>query len=702
MGAALVLVLIGLGGLAAGLLVGRYYVPDDRQLRRSARHGRAYLRALAEALARDSEAALAELREVVEENVDDPEPYFAMAALFRSRGEHERAIRVHQALALRERDRKKLKLRALYELGLDFRAAGMPRRATRAMEEVLEEEPAHEGALRAAAGLYEEQGRWGDAATMWRRLAKHRGEPSSPREHHLRIAAAQAAIGRDDLDSARQWLKEARALPEGESPHFLVAAAELAAARGNPAGARDRLRQALRAAPKLVTYLWPPLLSAERTLATERGLSDEEHGRDELEDDEREPVRASGAVSGEASAPALPVAASLALPAGGEAASLEPGAAPDMPGAAAQSAAGAAARGAAGAEGSQEGQGASIAAVAAAGAPSGTAPVAAAPATTTVVPATSPTPHAAPEAAAPATTTVVPATSPTHSALAAPPPAPATTAVVPAASPAHAPAPAPATMAVVTTAPAPSAPSLPSISVFPPAPPPPAGEDSAAASAARHRVDAFLRELAAATGQRLELVLARAALAQAAPNLSAPAILAAISESYPSSVAAQLAAARLELAREPRDPDRLAAALAALTAERGPLAWALDGRWRCAACARTSPQFAWRCEGCRRWATLELETGAPEPPRPEPRERRAERRRSDGSHAPQRDALDGSAGLGSGGARSFRFSALPAPSLDSGMSQADLAARERKRSLLGRAGRWFSGVWSGSKGPSAR
>ena len=32
MGAALVLLLVGLGALAAGVLIGRYYVPDDRQL----------------------------------------------------------------------------------------------------------------------------------------------------------------------------------------------------------------------------------------------------------------------------------------------------------------------------------------------------------------------------------------------------------------------------------------------------------------------------------------------------------------------------------------------------------------------------------------------------------------------------------------------------------------------------------------------
>ena len=86
--------------------------------------------------------------------IDPPAPGFSLNAMFRSRGEHERAIRVHQALALRERDKRKLRQRAMYELGLDFRAAGMPRRATKAMEEVLLEDPGHEGALRALhAGL---------------------------------------------------------------------------------------------------------------------------------------------------------------------------------------------------------------------------------------------------------------------------------------------------------------------------------------------------------------------------------------------------------------------------------------------------------------------------------------------------------------------------------------------------------------------
>lgn len=281
MGAALVLLLVGLGALAAGVLIGRYYVPDDRQLRRTARHSRAYMRALSHLIARDHDTVVSELRTVVEENVDDVEPYFALGAMFRSRGEHERAIRVHQALAVRERDRRKLRQRAMYELGLDFRAAGMPRRATKAMEEVLLEEPNHEGALRALAALYEEQARFNEAAGLWQRLGKRRNEDTTLREHHLLVAAAQAALAREDLDSAKQLLKAAQR--HQESGHFYAAAAELAAARGNHKGAAERLKQALVAEPALAPHLLPGLIAAEQGLTESSGGTKS----DDLDDEEK-------------------------------------------------------------------------------------------------------------------------------------------------------------------------------------------------------------------------------------------------------------------------------------------------------------------------------------------------------------------------------------------------------------------------------
>jgi lipopolysaccharide biosynthesis regulator YciM len=222
------------------------------------------MRAVSHLIARDHDTVVDELRGVVEENIEDVEPYFALGALFRTRGEYERAIRVHQALALRERDKRKLQQRALYELGLDFRAAGMPRRATKAMEDVLLTDPGHEGALRALAALYEEQARFNEAAGLWQRLGKRRGEDLSSREHHLLVAAAQTALGRDDQESAKHLLKAAQKLRE--SAHWFAAAAELAAARGNHRGAKERLKQALIADPALAPHLLPGLIAAEEAL----------------------------------------------------------------------------------------------------------------------------------------------------------------------------------------------------------------------------------------------------------------------------------------------------------------------------------------------------------------------------------------------------------------------------------------------------
>ena len=263
---ALILFLLGIGGLAAGILIGRYYVPDDRMLKRTARHAKSYARALNHLLARDRDAAVDELRRVVEENVDDVEPYFALAALFRNRGEWERAIRVHQAIELREAGDKRVCLRSRYELGLDFRAAGMPRRATRAMEDVLAADSKHEGALRALCGLYEEQGRYHEAASTWQRLRKIGKTEPTEREHHLLVASAQTAMAAGDLDSAKRFLADAERV-RSDTPHLLAAWAQLSALRGRPKRTSDSIENLLNAAPVLASQFVPSLVEAQREIA---------------------------------------------------------------------------------------------------------------------------------------------------------------------------------------------------------------------------------------------------------------------------------------------------------------------------------------------------------------------------------------------------------------------------------------------------
>ena len=89
------LVLAALAGAGAGVWL-KYTL-----VRRAALQGQAYARALSHLLSGDREQATGELAKVVEEDVSDVEPYFALGCLFRERGEHERAVRVHQGVLLR-------------------------------------------------------------------------------------------------------------------------------------------------------------------------------------------------------------------------------------------------------------------------------------------------------------------------------------------------------------------------------------------------------------------------------------------------------------------------------------------------------------------------------------------------------------------------------------------------------------------------
>jgi lipopolysaccharide biosynthesis regulator YciM len=277
MSAAMTLALVGLLALLIGLLIGRYYVPDNRQLARSARQADAYARAINHVLDGQRDAAVAELERIVDEDTDDLEPYFALGALFRGRGEWERAIRVHQVIAQRELKSKQVRRRAFFALGQDFVRAGMPRRATAALEQCLELDPRHEQALADLAVLYEEQGRYRDAADALARLDKLREQPASPREHHLLVAAAQQAMRGPaaDLEGARKLLREARRISE-RSVHALVARAELAAAQGDPEAASALLAEALELAPELAAFLLPGLVDTQRQIMMLPAFASEE------------------------------------------------------------------------------------------------------------------------------------------------------------------------------------------------------------------------------------------------------------------------------------------------------------------------------------------------------------------------------------------------------------------------------------------
>jgi lipopolysaccharide assembly protein B len=112
----------GLGWVAARIDI-RHVMEESRAVPRSYFKGLNYL------LNEQPDKAIEAFLEVAKMDPDTLELHFALGALFRRRGELDRAIRIHQNVADRADLSQKHRMKAVYELGEDFLKAGLLDRA---------------------------------------------------------------------------------------------------------------------------------------------------------------------------------------------------------------------------------------------------------------------------------------------------------------------------------------------------------------------------------------------------------------------------------------------------------------------------------------------------------------------------------------------------------------------------------------------
>lgn len=254
----LLLVGIGLALLVAGTLLGRFYIPDRRPLKRAAEEGRSYVRSLVGVLEGDNDQAIKELALALKSSGGAVEAYFALGMLFRQRKEFERAVRVHQAILMRRRQPKAIQHKAHFQLALDFRAAGFSRRAVKALEWLVSRDKKHLGAWRQLVELYQENGQWERAALGHRRVGKLSGEETGPMEAHIWAQLAGEQLIRGEGSGARRNLKKALSAHRS-SAHALHVLACYQQDRGSLDAAARAWQRALRGNPDLVSFLLPRL-----------------------------------------------------------------------------------------------------------------------------------------------------------------------------------------------------------------------------------------------------------------------------------------------------------------------------------------------------------------------------------------------------------------------------------------------------------
>jgi lipopolysaccharide biosynthesis regulator YciM len=212
-----------LGWLAARVDI-KQVVTESRALPNS------YFRGLNFLLNEQPDKAIEAFLEVVKLEPETIDLHFALGALFRRRGELDRAIRMHENLLEREGLAEEQRLRAQGELGQDYLKAGLLDRAEEVFGKLLET-PQHGLARTYLLEIYVQEKDWQKAIDAARELEKDTSKPLNADISHFYCELALLDAARGKPDAALAHLQLALAINR-QSVRANLMAGDLDAAAG--------------------------------------------------------------------------------------------------------------------------------------------------------------------------------------------------------------------------------------------------------------------------------------------------------------------------------------------------------------------------------------------------------------------------------------------------------------------------------------
>jgi lipopolysaccharide biosynthesis regulator YciM len=195
------------------------------------------------------------------ESIDDEavETRLALGALFRRRGELERAIRLHESLLARPEIGADRRDRVAFALAEDYLGAGLFDRAEELYLRLLDSRGYRTAALERLLRICEVTREWARAIELGADLRRAEGGTlDSLQVGHYHCELAEAARRGGDAATARGHCREAAAEAPG-LPRAALIEADLDAAGGDPAGAARAYRALLAGEPALVSEVLPRL-----------------------------------------------------------------------------------------------------------------------------------------------------------------------------------------------------------------------------------------------------------------------------------------------------------------------------------------------------------------------------------------------------------------------------------------------------------
>lgn len=148
--------------------------------------------------------------EMAEVNKDTFETHLALGALFRRRGEVDRAIRIHQNIISKHNLDESQRTKALLELGEDYMRAGLFDRAERLFSELTERGSHAPSALKHLLDIYQLEKDWDKALEKGTELEEVTGERMGVLMSHFCCELAEQDLQAGDPEAARKRLRQAR------------------------------------------------------------------------------------------------------------------------------------------------------------------------------------------------------------------------------------------------------------------------------------------------------------------------------------------------------------------------------------------------------------------------------------------------------------------------------------------------------------
>lgn len=190
--------------------------------------------------------------DMLKEDTGTVEAHLTLGNLFRSRGEVDRAIRIHQTLMESASLSYDQRLLAVQQLGRDYMAAGMYDRAEDMFNQLVDETDFRIGALQQLLQIYQATSEWQKAIDVAERLVKLGKDKQRGEIAHFYCELALQQMGNDDMDRAMALLKKGAA-SDRASPRVSIMMGRVFMAKGDYAKAVESLLRVIDQDKELVS-----------------------------------------------------------------------------------------------------------------------------------------------------------------------------------------------------------------------------------------------------------------------------------------------------------------------------------------------------------------------------------------------------------------------------------------------------------------